>query len=408
MMRARTALLLAIALIAFAGAGTASAPVLPSSDWILDQVRTLSVAGMEGRAPGTPGGERAAAHVARMFREAGLQPGGDAGGYLQAFSLEGRGTAANVIGLVPGRHPGLRSEAVVIGAHYDHLGHGAWGSNALDQIGAVHHGADDNASGTAAVLALARAFAAAGGADRTLVFVAFSGEELGLLGSAHYTRQPAWPIENTALMVNLDMVGRLRNGLLYVGGVDSGTGLRELVARAALELPLSIQMRGHPGSASDHSSFYAAGRPVLFLFTGVHADYHRPSDTWDRINAAGLAAVTTLAARVVSAAAAAPTAPRYVKLEPPRRPGALFGIVADHENPELTGVRVAGVQPGSPADRCGVLPGDLIVRFAGVNVDTLDDLHAALRGRRPGDRVPVVFRRDGRPRSVEATLAARR
>jgi hypothetical protein len=247
-----------------------------------------------------------------------------------------------------------------------------------------------------------------GGADRTLVFVAFSGEELGLLGSAHYARHPTWPIEKTALMVNLDMVGRLRNGLLYVGGVDSGTGLRELVAEAARELPLSIQMRGNPESASDHSSFYAAGRPVLFLFTGVHADYHRPSDTWDRINAAGLATVTALAARLVSAAAAAPTAPRYVKLEPPPRRGALFGIVADYETPELVGVRVAGVQPGSPADRCGVLPGDLIVRFAGISVHTLDDLHAVLRGRRAGDRVPVVFQRDGYPHSVEATLGDRR
>ena len=277
-----------------------------------------------------------------------------------------------------------------------------------DQGDAIHHGADDNASGTAAVLALARAFAAAGGTPRTLVFVAFAGEELGLLGSAHYTKHPAWPLGKTVLMVNLDMVGRLRQGLLYLGGVDSAKGLRDLVVEAARELPLTVQMRGDPWSASDHSSFYRAGRPVLFFFTGVHADYHRPGDTWDKINAAGLASVTALASRVVSAVAAARTVPNYVKIDPPRRPDTLFGIVADYENPEQSGVRVAGVQPGSPAERCGVQPGDLIVRFAGVDVQSLGDIHGALRGRRPGDRIHVVLLRDGQTRSVEATLVERR
>ena len=147
---------------------------------------------------------------------------------------------------------------------------------------------------------------------------------------------------------------------------------------------------------------------MLFFFTGVHADYHRPGDTWDKINAAGLASVTALASRVVSAVAAARTVPHYVKIDPPRRPDTLFGIVADYENPEQSGVRVAGVQPGSPAERCGVQPGDLIVRFAGVDVQSLGDIHGALRGRRPGDRIHVVLLRDGQTRSVEATLVERR
>lgn len=406
--RSRAIVLVVVVATALALVGaTTHSPLLPSTEWILDQVKILSAPEMEGRASGTPGAERAAAHIAQIFREAGLRPGGDDGGYLQAFSVA-RGPTANVIGVLPGTDPRLTHEAIVIGAHYDHLGRGGWSSRALDQDDAIHHGADDNASGTAAVLALARAFAAAGGTPRTVVFAAFVGEELGLLGSAHYTKQPAWPLEKTVLMVNLDMVGRPRNGLLYVGGVDSGKGLREVVTEAARDLPLTVQMRGDPWSASDHSSFYRAGRPVLFFFTGIHADYHRPSDTWDKINAAGLASVTALASRVVSAVAAARTAPQYVKIDPPRRPGALFGIVADYENPEQRGVRVANVQPGSPAERCGVQPGDLIVRFAGVNVQTLEDLHSVLRGRRPGDRIHVVFHRDGQTRSVEATLADRR
>ena len=146
-----------------------------------------------------------------------------------------RSATANVIGILPGRDARLGDQAIVVGAHYDHLGRGGEGSLAPDQAGAIHHGADDNASGTAVVLALARAFAAAGGAPRTLVFVAFSGEEMGLLGSAHYVRQPPVALDTTAVMLNLDMVGRLRDGKAYVGGVDSGTGLRAIVTAAARE-----------------------------------------------------------------------------------------------------------------------------------------------------------------------------
>jgi S1-C subfamily serine protease len=209
-------------------------------------------------------------------------------------------------------------------------------------------------------------------------------------------------------MLNLDMVGRLRHGRLYVGGVDSGTGLRELISDAARDLPIAVQWRGDPWSSSDHSTFYRAGRPVLFFFTGLHADYHRPGDTWEKINADGLASVTALAARVVSAVAAAPTGPRYVAIDPPPVRGALFGIVPDFEDPDEPGIRVAGVQPGSPAERSGVKPGDLVVRFAGRDVPTLEELLAVLRGRRGGDRVHVVLRRDGQTRSVEATLVDRR
>jgi Peptidase family M28/PDZ domain len=406
--RSRAILLLAVVLAAVAVIGAATPPpVLPSAEWILDQVKILSAPDMEGRRAGTPGGERAAAHIAQTFREVGLRPGGDAGGYLQVFAFPG-GQTANVIGLLPGTDRRLKDEAIVIGAHYDHLGRGGPGKGTADRSDAIHHGADDNASGTAAMLALARAFAAAGSTPRTLVFVAFGAEELGLFGSAHYVKNPALLLEKTTLMVNLDMVGRLRNGWLYVDGVDSGKGLRDLVSDAARELPLSLQLRGDPWSASDHSNFYRAGRPVLFFFTGTHADYHRPSDTWEKINAPGLASVTALTARVVSAVAAQRAAPQYVKIEAPRPRGVLFGIVLDYEEPELPGVRVASVHPGSPAERCGVQPGDVIVTFAGVTVKTLEDLHAVLRGHRAGDRINVVLVREGQTRSVEATLVERR
>jgi hypothetical protein len=324
------------------------------------------------------------------------------------------GATANVVGLVPGTDPALRGEAIVIGAHHDHLGRGGEGSLAPDTVGAVHPGADDNASGTAVVMALARAFAAAGGAPRTLVFVAFGAEEPGLLGSSRYVAKPAIPLDRTVLMVNLDMVGRLRGGRLYVGGVDTGRGLRAIVTDAARAAGVAVELRGDPFAPSDHTAFYVAGRPVLLFFTGAHADYHRPSDTADKIDAAGLRAVAAVVARVVAAVAAAPTPPAYAKVDTPTaaRPrgayGPYFGVVPEFGGEPGAGVRVGGVRPGSPAERAGVRAGDVIVRFGGVTVKTLEDLTFGLRAHRPGDRVAVVVVRDGREHEVDAVLEERR
>ncbi len=332
---------------------------------------------------------------------------------LQVSLVRERGRTANVIGVLPGRDARLRDEAVVIGAHYDHLGRGGEGSLAPDAVGTIHPGADDNASGVAGVLALARTFAEAGGAPRTLVFVAFSGEEMGLLGSTHYVRRPAHPLERTVLMLNLDMVGRLRQRTLYVGGVDSATGLRDLVNAQAGGLTLSV--RGDPFGPSDHAAFYAAGRPVLFLFTGAHADYHRPGDTWDRIDTPGLVEVTAFAARVVGAVAGLATPPAYARVATPPSSsgrsggyGPFFGVVPEFGEGERPGVRVGGVRAGSPAEKAGVRPGDVIVTFGGLTVRTLEDFTFALRGRRPGDRVEVTVVREGAESRLQAVLEERK
>jgi hypothetical protein len=374
-----------------------------------------------------------AAAVTRTAGDALLAPAGvslaaaaaaiEAAGAPRSFGVPGarvecrislvreRGPTANVIGILPGRDARLREEAVVIGAHYDHLGRGGEGSLAPDATGAVHPGADDNASGVAAMLGLARAFADAGGAPRTLVFVAFAGEEMGLLGSTHYVRHPALPLARTALMLNLDMVGHLRQRTLYAGGVDSASGLRELVSAHAGGLTLSL--RGDPFGRSDHTAFYTAGRPVVFLFTGAHADYHRPGDTWDKIEARGLAEVTAFAARLVEAVAALPAPPAYARVAVPPGGGRggygpFFGVVPEFGESQASGVRVSGVRPDSPADKAGVRAGDLIVAFAGLTVRTLEDFTFALRGRRPGDRVDVLVVRDGAERRLDAVLEERR
>lgn len=323
--------------------------------------------------------------------------------------------ASNIVAVLPGTDPLRAHEAVVIGAHYDHLGRhgvgqaaGHGGSEASG--GEIYPGADDNASGTAAVLAMARHFAAAGGTPRTLVFALFAGEELGLLGSGAYVVRPPFPLERTVAMVNLDMVGRMRNDRVHVSGIDSARGLREIVAAAGEGLGLDVALRGDPFGPSDHQSFYRHGVPVLFFNTGGHEDYHRPSDTWEKINAPGLERIATLAARVADRLAREP-APAYARVVAPAPlprggSGAFLGISHDG-TADWPGVRLAMVVPDSPADRAGVRPGDLIVRFAGVRVYGLEDLRELLAARRAGDRVEVVYRRDGGEHAVETTLVGR-
>ena len=327
-----------------------------------------------------------------------------------------RGTTANVVGILPGADPALAAEAVVIGAHYDHLGRGSPFSLAPARGDAIHPGADDNASGTAALLGLAETLTRSGAPRRSVVVVAFSGEELGLLGSMHYVGQPAVPLDRTVAMVNLDSVGRLRDGRLYVMGVDTGQGLRALVEQAGQGLPAQLVLRGDGVGPSDHTAFLNRERPVVFFFTGPHADYHRPSDTWDKVDADGLRTVTTIAYRVVRALADRDDRPTFVRVPggPPRAGtgatgyGPYFGAVPDFGESPHPGVRLGGVRPGSPADRAGLQAGDVIVRFAGVTVRTLDDLVFALRSRRPGDAVEVSYVRDGAERAAQATLEERR
>jgi hypothetical protein len=336
---------------------------------------------------------------------------------LRVRLIREQSPTANVVGVLPGTDPVLRHEAVVVGGHYDHLGRGSPFSLAPDHADAIHPGADDNGSGTAMVMGLADTFVRAGGARRTLVFVAFSGEEIGLLGSTHYVRQPAVPIERTVAMVNFDMVGRMRDGQLTVMGVDSGQGLRPLVEQAAAGLDVKLTLRGDGIGPSDHTAFYNQDRPVVFFFTGTHGDYHRPSDTADKIDADGMQKVAAVAARTIRALADRPDAPAFVKVAPPAASGSTsggggygpyFGSVPDFGESPTPGVRLSGVRTGSPADRAGLRAGDVIVAFAGVTVRTLDDLTFALRSRRPGDSVEVRYLRDGREHTVQSTLEQRR
>jgi hypothetical protein len=307
---------------------------------------------------------------------------------------------ANVVGVLPGTDPALADEAVVLGAHYDHLG---------ARGGDVYHGADDNASGTAVVLALARAYAAAGGPPRTLVVVFFGAEELGLVGSSHYVKQPAWPLPRTVAMLNFDMVGRLRDGRLTIGGADTGDALRRVLADAIAAVPdVAADVRGTPYSPSDHSRFYAAGAPVLFFHTGTHPDYHRPSDTAEKLDAGGMARIAAVGAHVVDALAGGPR-PVFARVPPPSRArdgrggGPLLGVGWDGREPG-DGVHLGHVVPGSAAERAGLRDGDIVVRVGDTPVNTFEELRSAIRARQPGDVVRLVYLRDGRDHVTSATL----
>ncbi|HEU4382593.1 MAG TPA: M20/M25/M40 family metallo-hydrolase [Anaeromyxobacteraceae bacterium] len=332
-----------------------------------------------------------------------------------------RALTANVVGLFPGSDPALAGECVVVGAHYDHLGYGGESAMNPEDTGRVHPGADDNASGTAALLSMARAFAAAGPPRRTVLFAAFSGEELGVLGSSRLVQAPppACPAERMQLMVNLDMVGRPRDGRVFVEGAGSARDLRQVLeALPGREpaLPLRIAFGGDGYGPSDQTPFLARGVPAIYVHTGAHGDYHRITDTADKIDPQGLAAVTRLAFRAAFDASQRPD--RLVAVRAPAkepRPGggergygAYLGTIPDFAERAEPGVLVSAVRPGSPAEKAGLLAGDVVTGVGRVEVKTLADLGVALRSHRPGDVVEVRFQRGGEARRVQATLGERR
>ena len=334
---------------------------------------------------------------------------------IEVRLLYEHGQAWNVIGLLRGTDPILANQAVVVGAHYDHLGHGGETSLAPSRFGEIHPGADDNASGVAGVIGLARMFASEGGAPRTLVFVAFAGEEMGLLGSAQYVREPVVPLDRTVAMLNMDMIGRLRADALYVFGVDTGKEFRDDLAAANRGLGLQMQFSGDGYGPSDHTPFYGKDRPVLFFFTGPHEDYHRPSDTADKINAPGLSRVTRLVAGVLRRVAHEDSPVTFARVErsSPRQGrgsgagyGPYFGLIPEFGGSE-EGVKLGGVRAGSPAEKAVLQSGDLIVRFDGKLVNNLEDFVFVLRGKRAGDRVEVIYRRGAEVRTTSAVLEAR-
>ena len=328
-----------------------------------------------------------------------------------------RATTRNVVGMLAGRDT---ARTLVLGAHYDHLGMGG-PSSLAPNVRAAHVGADDNASGVSAILAAAQRLGLrvrrGWKPEHSIIVTAFSGEEIGLVGSAHFCDDPPRPLETIEAMVNLDMVGRLRDDKLQVMGVGTAVEFPGLAGRVNAALPaahFALKTSEDGYGPSDHQSFYKKNIPVLMLFTGAHADYHKPSDTWDKIHGAGLARVSYYAQALIESLDVRPR-PAFTKAKSDASPGritggggygAYLGTIPDYMQTE-GGVLLSGVRDGSPAQKAGLLANDVIVRFDGIRVDNIYDYTFALRTRKPGQDVRITVKRAGKDVDLVATLGRR-
>lgn len=342
--------------------------------------------------------------------------------------------AYNVVGILEGKDPQLKNEAIVIGAHYDHLGKGGLGSLDVNS-NEIHHGADDNASGVSAMLELASRFAKEKNNKRTLIFIAFGGEEEGLLGSKFYVNNPVFPLDKTVAMINMDMVGRLNENKLTIGGIGTASEWKILVeksnspnipTKAELEyvmakqgskqLFFSLQLNEDGFGPSDHSSFYGKQIPVLFFFTGTHSDYHKPSDTFDKINYDGLIRITNYVDKIVRSIDENSTKPTYTVAKSSGMMGGesrggfniSLGTVPSYSEGDNTGLLLDGVRDNSPAAKAGIKAGDKIIRLAGVDIKNISDYVSVIRGEmKPDEEYEVIVMRGSEKLTLKITPVKR-
>jgi hypothetical protein len=322
----------------------------------------------------------------------------------------------NVVAIVRGTDPVLRNEYVVVGAHYDHLGRTTDFAQDPEAKDAIRNGADDNASGTAAVMELARLLKQRP-AKRSVMFVNFSGEELGVLGSAWFVEHSPVPRDSIVAMVNFDMVGRLRGDKLIVYGRGTASELKAAVDSVNKAIPdahFSISGSDEGFGPSDHSSFYAKNIPVLHFFTDIHDDYHRATDDVEKINTGGEARIINFSRGVIEAIANRPAKLTFVRMNPPQqsmssRSGSqvYLGSVPDMAAGDVPGLKLSGVRPGSPAEVGGLKAGDLIIELGGKAVTDLYSYTDALYANKVGDKVKIVFMREGKRMETEVTLGKR-
>lgn len=320
----------------------------------------------------------------------------------------------NVVGVLKGSDPEFSKEVVVIGAHYDHLGLGEFASLGETQGKEIHNGADDNASGTSGLLEVARVLAKhRTELKRSVVFLAFGAEEEGLIGSKFYVNHPLFPLEETVAMLNMDMIGRMKNSRLIIGGSGSSPLWKDLLQRINERAQFELKFQEDGYGPSDHSSFYGKDIPVLFFFTGVHTDYHRPSDDWEKINIEGEARALGFVTETVMELSRLDTRPAFSKvktqsseMQPSGELRAYVGTIPDYGE-EVEGVKLSGVREGSPAAKAGIQGNDVIIEFAGVKIKNVYDYTYVLQEHKPGDVVEIIVLRDGQRMALKATLGQR-
>lgn len=390
-----------------------SAVAQPEPGKLRAHVAFLSSDELVGRGTGSPGERLAMKYIGSKYKKLKLKPLGDGKSYFQSFDFKGgahgegeAGKAANIIGYLDNG----AATTVVIGAHYDHLGLGNQGGS-LDPnaAGKIHNGADDNASGVAGVLELARYFKSNKVKEKNnFLFICFSGEELGLLGSDFFVEHPTMDLGKINYMINLDMVGRLdpKNGGLIVNGTGTSPGWQSLIkGLSTTEVPISTDSSGT--GPSDHTKFYLKKIPVLHFFTGSHSDYHKPSDDAEKINYEGEVAVLNIIIKVIEAVDNEPKL-AYLTTKSKTMGGSrsfkvTLGIMPSYSS-TVTGLKVDGVSEGKPAQKAGILAGDVIIQIGDLVIKDIEGYMGALGKFEKGMTVPVKVIREEKEVTVNVTF----
>ncbi|MGC3943592.1 MAG: M20/M25/M40 family metallo-hydrolase [Chryseolinea sp.] len=380
---------------------------------VLNDIRSLADDRNHGRGAGSAGERTAAAYIASRFKELGLLPKGDKGTFQQKFTfnkgVHGEGKpaeAANVLAYIDNK----AATTIIIGAHYDHLGDDGQGSS-LDPnpSNKIHNGADDNASGVAGVLELARFYSDNKIKERNnFLFICFSGEELGLLGSRYFTEHPTINLQSANYMINMDMVGRLDRSThtLFVSGTGTSPVWEPLLQRISSP-ELVIKMDSSGMGPSDHTSFYLKDIPVLHFFTGSHSDYHKPSDDWEKINSSGEARVLDLIIRMNSSLDMEPKL-SFLKTRNKSNAGratfkVTLGIMPSYAGTE-NGLKVDGVTDGRPGQKAGIQTGDVIIEMGANKISNIDDYMKALGQFEKGQTVPIKVKRSDNVVTLSVTF----
>jgi hypothetical protein len=389
-----------------------------SSERMRETIRFLSSDELEGRGFGSQGLDRAADYIARQFRDAGLLPAGSAeGSYFQTWEDIGPdpgrpATMKNVIGIIPGAKQEFLGQSVVVGAHYDHLGRG-WPETRDKDTGKIHPGADDNASGVAVLVELGRAFSKGPKPDRTIVFVAFTGEEAGRRGSKYYVmNERRHSAKDCIAMINLDTIGRLGKNKLLVLGAGSAAEWPHIFRGAGFATSVDVEMAAAELDSSDQKSFQETGVPAVQLFSGPNLDYHRSTDTADKIDIDGLVKIASVAKEAIQYLAeraeplTKPSQTGTMDTSPAARRKVGLGAIPDFAF-SGKGFRLSGVVADSPAEAAGLRAGDVIIRMNDAEVSNLKDFSDFLKTLKPGDTVSIVFLREGKEMNAKARVSAR-
>ncbi len=386
-------------------------------------VETLAADEMQGRVPGSAGLDKAADYIAQEFANAGLKPGGDNGTYFQSFKIKAENgkqvTVKNVLGVIPGKQEKMHGESVVLSAHYDHLGEG-WPDAGSGNKGKIHNGADDNASGVAVMLELARTLGKSMKPDRAVVFAAFSAEEAGLLGARYYVKNSkTYPVEKVIGNLNVDTVGRLGENKLLILGSNSAREWKFIFMGASFVTGVQTELPSQDISSSDQVAFIEAGVPGVQFFAGVSPDYHKPGDTADKIDYNGLVKVAAIVREGVEYLGSRPDPMDYqgqkksteaAPAKPAKRPAGgrrvSTGIMPDFAF-SGTGMSIGAVGDDSPAAQAGLAKGDVVTAIDGQPVTDLRSYSNLLKQYAPGDEIELTHSRDGASKTVKLTLGSR-